>query len=76
MLGWEQYGFDKKCARTSYGEHVFLHPVGSAGHIVYSGASGAQNSDALFFMLGWDWFRFEKERDGTHYDELVFLHPM
>jgi hypothetical protein len=28
-----------------------LHPVGSTGHVVYSGVSGVQNIDALFFRL-------------------------
>jgi hypothetical protein len=53
---------------------VFLHPVGFARHIMHSGASGAQNVDALFFKLGWDWYGFDKKRAGTHYTELVFLH--
>jgi hypothetical protein len=31
---------------------VFLHPVGSLGHVVDSSASVVQNIDALFFILG------------------------
>jgi hypothetical protein len=51
ILGWDWYGFHKKCAGTHYAELVFLHLVGSVGHIVYFGASGVQNIDTLFFML-------------------------
>jgi hypothetical protein len=39
-LGWDRYGFDKKCVETRYVELVFLHPVRSAGHVVHPGASG------------------------------------
>jgi hypothetical protein len=52
MLGWERYGFNKKRARTHYVELMFLHPVGFVDHVVYSGASEAQNVEALFFMHG------------------------
>jgi hypothetical protein len=38
-------------AGTHYMEFVFLHPVGSAGHVVYFGASGVRNVDAIFFMV-------------------------
>jgi hypothetical protein len=41
MLGRDQYGFVKKDTRTCYAKGVFLHPVGSAGYVVHSGASGA-----------------------------------
>jgi hypothetical protein len=39
--GWDQYGFDKKRVGTRYAEHVFFASVGSAGHVVHSGASRA-----------------------------------
>jgi hypothetical protein len=51
MLGWDRYRFDKKTCRATIrrtcviasggAEPVFLHPVGSAGQVVHSGASGA-----------------------------------
>jgi hypothetical protein len=45
---------------TRYAELVFLHPVGSAGHIVHSGVAGEENVNALFFTLRWDWYGYDK----------------
>jgi hypothetical protein len=50
--------------------------VGSVGHVVHFGASGARNIDALFFILGWDQYGLHKKRAGTRYAELVFFHPV
>jgi hypothetical protein len=67
MLEWSQCDFNKKRTGTHYVEIVFLNPVKSAGHIVHSGESMAQNMITLFFMLRWDWYGFNKKRAGTHY---------
>jgi hypothetical protein len=53
---------------------MFLHPMGTAGHVVHSGASGVQNIDALFFMLRWAQCGFHNEHAGTRFTKLVFLH--
>jgi hypothetical protein len=41
MLRWELYGFHKMSSGTRYAKLVFFHSVGSLGHVVHSGASGA-----------------------------------
>jgi hypothetical protein len=68
ILGWAPCGLHKKHARTRYDELGFLHPVGSAGHVVHYGVSGAQNVITLFFMLQWDRYGFGKKacRDTLH----------
>jgi hypothetical protein len=44
--------------------------------VLHSGASGARNINALFFMLGWAWCSFRKMRVRACYAKLVFLHAM
>jgi hypothetical protein len=53
MLGWARCDFYKKHTGTHYAELVFLHPVGSVGHVMHCGASGVQNMIALSFILVW-----------------------
>jgi hypothetical protein len=74
MLGWGWYGLHKKIADTRYVKLVLLYLVGSMGHVVHSGASRAQNVDALFIVLGQDRYRFYKKCVRTRYAEHVFLH--
>jgi hypothetical protein len=76
MLGWARFGSHKNCTRARYAELVFLHLVGSTGHIVCSGAPRMQNVDTLFFMVGCARFGSHKHRAGTCYVELMFLHSL
>jgi hypothetical protein len=48
-----QCGFHKRRQWTCYAKDVFFHMVGSACHVVRSGAFKAQNVNALFFMFSW-----------------------
>jgi hypothetical protein len=52
QLGRPRCSFHKKRAMTRCTELVFFNPVGSAAHVVHSGASGARNINALFFYSG------------------------
>jgi hypothetical protein len=41
MLKWVWCGYNKNRTGISFAGLVFLNPVGSVGHVVHSGASGA-----------------------------------
>jgi hypothetical protein len=72
MLGWDWYGFNKMRARTSYAELVFLHPVGSVGHVVQSGASAARDINTPFVILWCNWYGFHNKRIGHVTPNLCF----
>jgi hypothetical protein len=40
MLGWDQYGLDKKMPRDTLGKLVVLHLLGYVGYVVHLGPSG------------------------------------
>jgi hypothetical protein len=46
--------FHKKHVRTHYAELLFLHLLGSAGHVKHSVTTRDQNINTLFFMVRWD----------------------
>jgi hypothetical protein len=72
MLGWDRFESHKKRDGTSYAKLVFLHPMGSAGHVVRSGSSGVRNVDTLFFIPVWAQSGSHKR----HYTKFVFLHQV
>jgi hypothetical protein len=72
FLGGTSTDSTEKHVRTRYGKLVFLLPVKSASHVVYSSASGARNVKAIFFMLRWNQYEFHKKLLETHMMNLCF----
>jgi hypothetical protein len=75
MLGWVRCRFHKKRIERRFAELAFLHPIGSMGHIVLSGASGHETSTHYFSCLGGTGTNRQKQTV-TRYAEQVFLHPV
>jgi hypothetical protein len=76
MHGLDLYRFYKKCARTRYTELMFLRPLGSVGHIVYSGCVPGAKCLRTIFQTRVHQYGCDKKRVRTSYTELEFLHPV
>jgi hypothetical protein len=73
MLGLARCRSQKKRMGTHYAEFVFVHLVGSTGHVGHSSASEMRNVNLLFFMIGWAQCGPHKNREETCYAKLVFF---
>jgi hypothetical protein len=76
MVGWARCVIHKKHVGAHCAKLVFLHPMGSIGHIVHSVRPGCEMSMHYFFMLKWAQCGFHKKRIRTSYTALGFLQPM
>jgi hypothetical protein len=73
MLRQYGYEFHKKHTGTRYAKLVFLHPLGSVGHVVHSGASGLRNVNAQIFMLRQNRYEFHKKCVGVRNIDAPFF---
>jgi hypothetical protein len=70
-----QCGFHKKHTGKRYAELVSLYLVGSVGHVVHIGSSGAQNVDLLFSCSSGTGIDSTKTTSGHVMLKMCFLHP-
>jgi hypothetical protein len=75
MLGWAWCGFHKKCIGTPYVEHVILHPVRTARHVVHCSGSGRKTSTHYFSRSGGPGAVFIKSAPGHVMPNLCFCIP-
>jgi hypothetical protein len=76
MLEWAWCGFHKRHIGTRYTKVLFLRLVGSAGHVMHSGALRARKSTHYFSCSGGPGAVSIKKRSGTCYVELLCLHSI
>jgi hypothetical protein len=72
VLRWARCGFHKMHAGTRYAKLASFASDGIYRSIVHSGASGARNDIALFFMLRWARCGFLRKHVRTRCTEPVF----
>jgi hypothetical protein len=75
MLGLHRYGFHKNCNGTRYVELLFLHPVGSARHVVHSVRLRHETSMHYFSCSGGTSTDLTKSASGHVGPNFCFLHP-
>jgi hypothetical protein len=76
ILRWDRYGFHKKLIATHYAELVFLHPVGSVGHVVHPVRPGRETSIYYFSYSDGTSTDSTKSTSGHIMSNLCFLHPV